>query len=294
MPKSMSAPQSWSVEKLAPFAGGRGGMRMGLKALKPEDWLDLGPVRAERMAAKQPLLDESTLADAASLPAQAELCQLLAEHLANHGFQFESGSLFSEQPIMAAAAHTVEDLCILENRGDGYCLTAASVAFPTDWHLTEKIGRGLDVIHAPIEGYAQKLSAGVNHFFHTLPVGPIYTRRNGFITDTGALRWLVDRPAEERYAGLTGTNAGERLWVRSERQTLRRLPETKAIVFTIGVYVTRLDALPASQVADMAGYFASLPWEEAVRRNAHHYIPAVLEYSAQLAALSIGSSFSPI
>jgi dimethylamine monooxygenase subunit A len=47
---------------------------------------------------------------------------------------------------------------------------------------------------------------------------------------------------------------GERLWLRVERQTLRRLPETAAVAFTIRTHVTRLDAAirTAASAAELA------------------------------------------
>ena len=42
---------------------------------------------------------------------------------------------------------------------------------------------------------------------------------------------------------ITENNAGDRLFIRVERQTIRRLPETKAIVFTIRVHVNPLASI---------------------------------------------------
>ena len=44
----------------------------------------------------------------------------------------------------------------------------------------------------------------------------------------------------ERSKTITEDNAGDRLFIRVERQTIRRLPETGAIVFTIRVHVNPL------------------------------------------------------
>lgn len=40
---------------------------------------------------------------------------------------------------------------------------------------------------------------------------------------------------------ITQDNAGERMYLRVERQTLRRLPKSNAILFTIKTYTTRMD-----------------------------------------------------
>ena len=44
----------------------------------------------------------------------------------------------------------------------------------------------------------------------------------------------------ERLPDLTAENAGEKLWLRVERQTLRRLPASRAVVFTIRTLLRRL------------------------------------------------------
>ena len=56
-------------------------------------------------------------------------------------------------------------------------------------------------------------------------------------------RYLPDDPAA-RFAHVSAANAGETLFVRCERQTLRRLPETGAVLFTIGIAVAPLARLP--------------------------------------------------
>jgi hypothetical protein len=46
---------------------------------------------------------------------------------------------------------------------------------------------------------------------------------------------------------LTAENAGEKLWLRVERQTLRRLPATRAVVFTIRTLVRPSARSPPSR-----------------------------------------------
>ena len=62
----------------------------------------------------------------------------------------------------------------------------------------------------------------------------------------------VAEPPEQAFAHVTPENAGEMLFVRSERQTLRKLPATGAVVFTIGVYVAPLGSLSPGNVTRIA------------------------------------------
>jgi len=84
------------------------------------------------------------------------------------------------------------------------------------------------------------------------------------------------------FAHVTAENAGETLFIRSERQTLSKLPETGAIVFTIGVYVAPLGSLSHGNIARMAEAVATIPPEEAERRGAPHFAAALQAYAANL------------
>ena len=123
----------------------------------------------------------------------------------------------------------------------------------------EETGRGQSAPDAPIQGYAEQLSSGVDHFMAKLKPGKIFGRCNWFVAPTPALRWIDTEPQSVTFAGVTAENAGERLCVRSERQTLRRLPQTGAIVFTIGVYVEPLAALSPDNLARLVEAVATIP-----------------------------------
>ena len=62
---------------------------------------------------------------------------------------------------------------------------------------------------------------------------------------------------------VTGDNAGERLWLRVERQTLRRLPDTGAIAFGIRIHQHPLSSLAGSgeRLSTLRTAIANLPIE---------------------------------
>ncbi|MEM6476352.1 MAG: DUF3445 domain-containing protein [Pseudomonadota bacterium] len=183
-------------------------------------------------------------------------------------------------PEAAASVH--EDMCLLTRRADEdvFRLIGAAVAWPTDWHPKDKIGLPLRALHAPIAGYEEQLASGVDHFMAKLKPGPIFGRCNWFIAPTPERRWLTDATAREDFAHVTPENAGETLFVRSERQTLRRLPETGAILFTIGVYVAPFGSLSTANIAMLAQAVQTLLDEEGDRRGAHAYADSLLNYNA--------------
>jgi hypothetical protein len=166
---------------------------------------------------------------------------------------------------------------------DIYRLIGAAVAFPTDWEPARKMGLPLAAMHQPIDNYAEQLANGVDRFMSKLKPGAIYGRCNWFVAPTDALRW-VGEPPEQAFAHVTPDNAGETLFVRSERQTLRRLFETQAILFTIGVHVAPLGSLSPANIGFMAEALATIPANEARRRGAAHFAPQLQAFAARRGA----------
>ncbi|WP_249171945.1 DUF3445 domain-containing protein [Erythrobacter sp. JK5] len=184
--------------------------------------------------------------------------------------------------LLEAALTAHEDMCLLTKRvgDDQYRLIGAAVAWPSDWHPKDKIGLPLRALHAPIAGYGEQLATGVDRFMDTLEAGRIYGRCNWFIAPTGAKRWIAESKSDAQFTHVTSDNAGETLFVRSERQTLRRLPETGAILFTIGIYVEPLGALAKDNIAMLAQAIQSLVEGEGDRRGAGAYASALIGYAS--------------
>jgi len=255
----------YSVDALLPKARGGGQLRMGLVKLEEHEWLHPQPDWAARATA---FADWS---QGVQLTAEVEASgRELAAMLGVNG----------ALPEAALAVH--EDLCLLKKRlgEEVYRLIGAAVAWPSDWHPAEKIGLPLRALHAPIAGYEEQLATGVDRFMETLRPGPIYGRCNWFIAATGERRWLPDKPPAEAFAHVTPENAGETLFVRSERQTLRRLPQTNAILFTIGIYVAPLGTLSPANIAMLGRAVQTLVSGEGDRRGAPAYAASLIGYAA--------------
>ena len=256
----------FSVEALLPRARGGGTLKMGLAKLDQNEWLQPDPdlaARAEGFAAYPEGIQLSLEGEAAGV----ELAAILGL----------AGGLAE-----AAKAHH-EDMCLLRlfPGEEQYRLVGAAVAWPSDWAPADKMGLPLRALHAPIQGYEEQLASGVDHFMAKLKPGAIYGRANWFIAATDARRWVA-QPPEIAFVGVTPGNAGERLFVRSERQTLRRLPETGAILFTIGIYVSPLGELSRQNVGMLAGAIASLLAGEGDRRGAGAYADALIGYAQSM------------
>jgi hypothetical protein len=253
----------FSVETLLPHARVSGPLRMGLVRLTESEWLDPVPDLTPRAAAFDAHYDSVQVLPDGDAPARELAAMLGAESLES-----------------AARSHW-EDLCILTQDAPGqpYRLTAAAVAFPTDWRLAEKLGKPLHAVHEPIHGYAEQLSDGVDRFMERLRTGEIYGRTNAFVMPSDDLRYMPAEPPEERYAHVTAENAGSALFVRCERETLRGLPQSGAIVFTIGVYRTSLESLSDEALARIGSSVGSFLDGEEARRGAPAYAGALAAYA---------------
>jgi len=239
---------------------------MGLVRLSEEEWLQRDPDLAARVQGFAEWPDGIQIKSDAEASGR-ELARMLGV----------SGAL----PEVARSAH--EDMCLLtKSEGDDqYRLIGAAVAWPSDWNPKDKIGLPLRALHAPIAGYEEQLATGVDRFMETLKPGAIYGRCNWFVAATGERRWLVEDDPQEQFAHVTAGNAGETLFVRSERQTLRRLPETGAILFTIGIYVEPLGALSSTNIAMLADAAENLVSGEGARRGSPAYADALSEYAKE-------------
>lgn len=178
----------------------------------------------------------------------------------------ESVGLDSDAPLAVAGRLVQEDLCLLQLPPDPqsdseYLLSAASLCFPSRWLLSEKIGRPLTPIHAPVPDYDEELARRVNRVFSALPVERPLWRSNWSAAPTGELRLLPE-------PGLRSEEAARGpFWLRVERQTLRRLPETRAVVFGIRAH-TRPFASLAPEIAEaLKGALAKLSPAEAEYRG---------------------------
>ncbi|MEL7446963.1 MAG: DUF3445 domain-containing protein [Pseudomonadota bacterium] len=258
----------FSVNELLPKARGGGQLKMGLAKPSEDEWLQPDPDLGARRDGFKAYPQGIQITPEAEPPGQ-ELATMLG---INGG-------------LAEAAAHHHEDMCLLTRSPgeDVYRLVGAAVAWPSDWKPAKKLGLPLRALHAPIQGYEEQLATGVDRFMDTLKPGPIYGRCNWFIAPTGAMRWMQGESAAGDFARVTPENASETLFVRSERQTLRRLPETGAILFTIGIYVKPLGKLTSANQAMLSAAMETLLTGEGDRRGAPYYAPQLKAYCERIA-----------
>lgn len=204
-----------------------------------------------------------TITRPALAPAR-ELAGLLAPRLPTLGFSRHGAGWrcpdgryvadAPDAPLLTLGRLVQEDLCILQHGPDGnHILTGAILCFPASWTLDQKIGRNLIGIHQPVDEYDTTMARRVQRLFDAIhPDRPLW-RANALAYADPAL-YQPRREGEPRHA--SEESGG---FLRSERQCLVRLPETRAVVFSIHTYQVARSSLTAEQNAAYASRHASPP-----------------------------------
>ncbi len=247
-----------SVVKYYPFNGSHGRLRLGLKQIKFSEWLQYEPDYPIRIGQKKQLKQKEGKRVLNALPqsksAQLELLELLLEHIKQYhsdNFEVTKEFIFSKLdniryqyadydtcPLELASYLVGDDICLLNEENGDYKLVAASVCAPTWWDLPEKMGKPLTKIHAPIANLEEKIGRMIRHFLTNLTVEDCYQRSNWFLFTSSD--FCIFPNSFDFYTEMTNVNLDNietKLFLRSERQTFRRLSNTKCITFFIKIYI---------------------------------------------------------
>ena len=267
----------------APFKAGAFRLSMGLVQLDLKDWIELDGNLVSELKEKERLLtqrhDDVFAVLPGAEPGSQETLELLIDHLPDRfseiykrsGDQVENLATGQRWNIRNTSLHPLdlagrlvqEDLCLMQWNVDTevYHLVGASLCFPTRWRLADKIGKPLNTIHAPIPGYEDQLASTMDKFFDRLKVDKPVWRLNWSLMDNPTLFQPTSHGQKGINTDITAENAGGKLWLRMERQTLRRLPQTQDILFTIRVHVKPLVHLAEQpdRAAELAAAIRALP-----------------------------------
>ncbi|EAU84944.1 hypothetical protein CC1G_00463 [Coprinopsis cinerea okayama7 len=200
----------------------------------------------------------------------------------------EDGDGAPERALEIAALLVQEDLAVMIEGQDGkYYLQAGAVCIPGTWRPKTKFGLPLDEIHTTgdVPRYREKLQASMERFFRRMEVDKAVVRNNYFFQvvrseekksqeqDPEELGWSRTGigPEEEEFNSTKGgpdlpaRPTVDELRFRTERQTLRRLGVSGAIVFTIRTYMTAVRDLVEEKGAAERLLAAVNGWPEDVK-----------------------------
>ncbi len=233
----------------APWRGGPPRFSVGLRPIDPALWL-FPDTEAHVLAWKAGLLArpvdvwrQAPDAGAAADEAAALVCT-------------EAGAPPGD---LITAAHLVsDDLVVMMRAGDGRWLTGAIVlSAPTFFSVDHAFGRDLTALHAPVPD-GDQLAARIARVFDALRPGQVLERFN-WTLQWGDARFTPDAaPLRAAAQAAAVSEACDHLHVRVERQTIIKLPQTGAVLFTIRVCLDPVQALAADEIAALAAAWRGL------------------------------------
>lgn len=214
-------------------------VHVGARALDLDDWIEINQDYEAYVAYKLELLSTKHDEVFVSLPmgdhGSREVLALISEHLPRIFPQrWPTGVSVDESrhPLEAASLLVQEDLCLMTQVGTDWILSAASLCFPSRWDVRDKIGKNLLGIHAPVPHYEEKIGTATQNLFDKLTVERPIWRVNWTVMDSGELHQPT-APRGPEALQVSSENIEQALHFRRERQTLRKLPESGDILFTI-------------------------------------------------------------
>ena len=278
---------------------------MGLVALQLKDWIEADEYFYDELKEKKQLLisnyPEVFASRPGSLPAQTEVLALVLKHMEKYcpgvltieqdevilpklKWKFRISD-FEESPLDLCGRFVQEDLCLMAPGPDGYTLEAASLCFPARWRLMDKMGLPMSGIHKPVPDYSEKLSRPVDSFFNRIDVDRPVWRVNWSLTTDPTMFQPVRQKHCASELSITSKNAGDMVYMRCERQTLRRLPDTGWILFTIKTYLDKVSKLHKypKEAQNLSSLLRSAPTTLLSYKNINHFLEPLLVYLDELA-----------
>lgn len=235
----------------------------GIQPVIGDDWLRVDDAFAGQMGERDRLIADHVRAVHAltntARPAAMELFDKVLEVLRQtHGYRVGHDAvqrpdgitvpLDRANPLRTLGRLVQEDLCLMELVGNQHVLTAAILCFPASWTLAQKLGRPMTEIHLPVADYTEDVARRVQRMFNAIRPEQALWRMN-YLTYADPTLHQPRLEFDRRPRPVPDL----RVFVRSERQCLMRLPQTRAVVFSIHTYVVRASALPADALAALRG-----------------------------------------
>lgn len=223
-----------------PFLNGPPTLAPGLKPIPPERWLVPDTEAPAWLEPKRRLMRERRDEVFADTGVPEEMAELAEAVLAATGARPED---IWPTPLEAAASLVSDDLCLLlPDEGGLWRLRAASLCAPTFWRLGDKIGQPLGGLHETVPDANPGLVSRISRMFDALQPGQVLERCN-WTLQAGDARFTPSSAPLKALAAETPDEAAlDTLHLRVERQTISKLPQTRALVFTIRVVMDPLRA----------------------------------------------------
>lgn len=241
-----------------PYDGSAQPFTIGLHQLDLKDWIEIDGNLVPYLAEKRRLFglhgDKIFVEEPGTAQAQKEVLDLLSNHLVEHypAHYVRNGENIgimgwdemiplgkADAPFLHRAAKLVQEDLVLMRKDDarGWHLAAASLSFPSSWTLLEKFGRPMEEIHAPVPdfGTGTRNAGLISRMFDNLRPDRSVYRMNWSLQPDGNLYHPLS--SHQKGARYTDEDIVAQSFVRVERQTLRKLPASGDILFTIRIHL---------------------------------------------------------
>ncbi len=255
-----------------PYDGSSKLFTAGLKPLDLADWIETDEHFDAYIAEKRRLYatipGKVFVEEPDTRGAQGEVLDLLRAHIgATSGPRADPSA---QPPLQTASLLVQEDLILMRRGVDGWRLAAGSLCFPSSWSLVEKFGHPLQDIHGPVPGFGPgtRMAEIIGRMFDSLKVEQPMLRFNWSVQAGDAFYHPLSNEgrterATKRPARFADDTALARAFVRVERQTLRKLPVSGDILFTIRIHLDPMTVLArhpdrGALAASFAGQLADL------------------------------------
>jgi hypothetical protein len=285
-----------SAPHFRPYRWAAPEFQVGLQAIRACDWLLVDGTYGDFMCAKRRHLSRSPelfyRAMPDSLAAQRELRRMVVAHLLEEHsalFSVSDGTLTCAagghswdlndepaEPLWQLSDFVQEDFMLLQEIDGRQTITAASNAYSSSGRLAAAVGRDVRWAHEPVPDLTALHGARIDRILGSVYEDALCARFNWQLTPLTSIFFPSD-PHSASKAALRSVSAQlskdpslapSLLHMRVERQTLRRLPETRAVAFSIHTYSDPLSSL----INDPAALHA-------LRRLLGDYSAARLQYT---------------
>jgi hypothetical protein len=151
----------------------------------------------------------------------------------------------SVEPLLQLSHLIEEDFMLIEQLEGAARVTATSNAYSSSGRLVASVGQSIAWAHEPVPGLTDKLGSRISRVIGSVHPATPCERFNWQLTPMATIFFPHDNPHAANAAAMHGIceslrrnpeRAGELLWIRVERQTLSRLPESQAVAFSLHTY----------------------------------------------------------
>lgn len=165
----------------------------------------------------------------------------------------ELSRMSARQALEKLGQFVPDDLILMKKFGEEYRVVGGNLAAPTHWDMDFALGKSITEIHENLPGTPQSnaaFSKMINGVLdRTLTSADVVRRNNWFIESDP--RYSLPGYQTSTYSGpksITKENYRDSTFFRTERQTMRGLPESKMVTFSICPYVYPMGTLAEDKV----------------------------------------------